>query len=150
MSETRTYDGYLLVDWRDDDLRFRKTKPTKSERKPTEYPVEVSVEVEVPEYDVPTLAAELSVPEAQVKRAAHDDLLDAGAVPEWHGALDDALDHFGDEARRTSPQNVEFDDLVSKVVGYVMRKAEGYPDAEAVETEAREALRDAAEGEVNA
>jgi len=143
---TKTYNGYLIVDWRDDDLRFRKTRPDKSDRGPTEYPVEVEVEVEVPEYDIPTLAAELSVPEADVRQAAASEVYAESNGPAWHETVESALDHYADEAHGLDPTETEFDDLVSTAVGYVLRRAEGMPPVEAVEEQVEDALESVARG----
>lgn len=131
----KTYTGYLIVNYRDDELRFRKTKPSKGERSPSEYPVKVEVAAEVPDFDIPTLAAEFSVPEAQIKRAAHDDLIAEGAVPEYEELAAEAVERHDDLVAKASgnPQGVEFDDAVSVLVGYILRRAEGYPDPAAVE-----------------
>jgi hypothetical protein len=130
---TKTYSGYLIVDWRDDDLRFRKTRPSKKNRGPTEYPVAVEIEVAVPEFDVPTLAAELSVPEAQVRQTAASAVYAEGESPDWHETVENALDHFAAEAHGLNPSETEFDDLVSTAVGYVMRRGNGLPPVEDVE-----------------
>lgn len=145
-TNTKTYNGYLIVDWRDDDLRFRKTKPSKDDRGPTEYPVEVEVEVEVPEFDIQTLAAELTVPEAQIRQAVASDLLAETSTPEWHAAGDRALDHYADEAHGMDPRTTEFDDLVSTAVGYAMRNADGLPPVERVEEHITNALAVVANG----
>lgn len=133
--ETKTFGGYLLVDYRDDNMRFRKTKPSRSERAPTVYPVRVDVELNVPKIDVPTLSASLDVPEAEVSHAKSEGGLGGDEPPEWHAAVEDALDHFAPEPRESLPPKtaVEHDDLVSQMVGYVMRNAESYPDPDGVE-----------------
>jgi len=144
---TETYSGYLIVDWRDDNLRYRKTRPDKSDRGPTEYPVRVEVEVEVPEYDIPTLATELSVPESKVREVAAADV--TGIVeggPAWHETVEQALDHYADEAHALDPQSTEFDDLVSTCVGYILRRADGLPPVDKVENKVETALTAVAEG----
>lgn len=143
---TKEYSGFLVVDWRDDDLRFRKTRPGAGDRGPTEYPIEVSVEVEVPEFDIPELAADMKVPEPQVREAVAAEAFEAGETPEWHAAAEQALDHFADEAHAVDPAETEFDDLVSKAVGYVLRRCEGYPPVEQVEERIEDALESVARG----
>ncbi|QPL12259.1 hypothetical protein HrrHc1_190 [Halorubrum phage Hardycor1] len=140
----KTFAGYLIVDYRDDDLRFRKTRPSRGERSPSEYPLKVEVTAEVPEYDVPTLSADLNVPEAQVRAAATEDLLDDANRPEWHDLVDDGLEHFPNRVHeaKKDPQAVEFDDAVSTIVGYVLRNADGYPDPDEVEQAVENAIHD--------
>jgi hypothetical protein len=123
----KTYSGYLIVDWRDDEVRFRKTRPDAASRGPTEYPVEVTVEVDVPEFDPPEIATSMSVPEPQVREHVAEELHGGGATPPWAHTVDRAVEHFGDEAAGLDPTETAFDDLVSKATGYVLRRAEGYP-----------------------
>jgi len=71
-SDTKSYNGYIVVNWKDDDLRFRQTRPGKSDRSPFEVPVKVSFEVIVPEFDIPEISQTLEIPEVQVKQAASE------------------------------------------------------------------------------
>lgn len=43
----KTYSGYLIANWRDDDLRYRKTRP--DDLAPRELSIPVSISVAVPE-----------------------------------------------------------------------------------------------------
>jgi hypothetical protein len=142
---TKSYSGYLIVDWRDDEVRYRKTRPDAAQRGPTEYPIELSLEVEVPEFEMPELAATMSVPEPQVRETVAEELLESGASPEWMHKVDRAVEHFGDEAAGLDPNETAFDDLVSKATGYVVRRAEGYPPVEQVEDELETVLGNIAE-----
>lgn len=74
MTETTTknYSGFLIVNWKNDDIRFRQTKPSKSERSPYETPVKTKVAVEVPDLDIPEISTTLQIPEVQVKEAVSD------------------------------------------------------------------------------
>jgi hypothetical protein len=146
---TRTYNGYLIINWHDDDLRFRKTTPSKSDHAPTEYSVEVEIDVAVPEFDVPTLAAEFKVPEAQVRQTAASEVYAEGEPDGWHETVEDALDHFAAEAHGLDPSQTEFDDLVSTAVGYVMRRGEGLPPVAEVEEVIEERLENVANGGSN-
>ena len=142
---TKEYSGFLVVDWRDDDLRFRKTRPGAGDRGPTEYPVEVTVEVEVPEFDIPDLSADMKVPAPAVREAVATELHENGETPEWHSTAERGVEHFRDEAQAANVRETEFDDLVSKVVGYVLRNAEGYPPVETVEEHVETRLTEVAE-----
>lgn len=64
---TRTYSGYLVINWRDDTLRFRKTEP--EDLNPTEIAVPQSVTVTVPEIEVPSVELNVDVPPAAVDKA---------------------------------------------------------------------------------
>lgn len=72
MAETKNYSGYIVVNWKDDDLRFRKSKPSKSERSPFEVPVRVNFDIEVPEFDIPEVSQTLEIPQVQVKQAVSE------------------------------------------------------------------------------
>jgi len=72
VSKTKTYSGYIIVNWKDDDLRFRKSKPSKSERSPFEVPVEANLDVEVPDFNVPEMSQTLEIPQVQVKQAVSE------------------------------------------------------------------------------
>jgi len=72
MSETKSYSGYIVVNWKDDDLRFRKSKPSKSERSPFEVPVKVNFDVEVPDFEIPEMSQTLEIPKVQVKQAVSE------------------------------------------------------------------------------
>lgn len=63
----KTYEGYLVINWRDDDLRFRKTEP--ESLNPTELAVPISTTVNVPEIEVPSVELEVDVPPASVEQA---------------------------------------------------------------------------------
>jgi hypothetical protein len=69
----QTYSGYLVINWRDDDVRFRKTAPSNREVAPTEIAIPVSVGVTVPEVEVPEITAEVEVPAAKVEHAVADE-----------------------------------------------------------------------------
>jgi hypothetical protein len=68
-SETKQYRGYLVVNWRDDEVRFRKTEPTSRRSSPYELAIPVNVAVRVPDVPVPEISAEIEVPPAQVIEA---------------------------------------------------------------------------------
>lgn len=75
---TRSYSGYLIVDWRDakssNDVRFRKTEPT--DPAPHEVTIPVSVDVTVPEVDVPSIMAEVEIPAPEVEEVVRSDIED--------------------------------------------------------------------------
>lgn len=80
MTREKTITGWLVVDWKQDSHRTRKSKPDSLGT--NELLVKISIIVTVPEMDVPDLALEVDVPEPQVRAAAleapHEDEL-----PDW-------------------------------------------------------------------
>jgi len=75
-SDTRTYGGYLIIDWREantsDAIRFRKTEP--SNPAPHEIAIPVSVNVTVPDVEVPSIEADVDVPAPEVEEVVRSDL----------------------------------------------------------------------------
>lgn len=66
-TETKTFSGYLVVDWKREEMRYRKTKPR--DKSPTELAIPLSIDVRVPEVQVPTIEAAIDVPAAQVEQS---------------------------------------------------------------------------------
>jgi hypothetical protein len=66
--ETKTYEAYLLINWSKDDLRVRKTHPG-GKLGPQELAIPISVDVTVPEVQVPEIHADITVPPAKVEQA---------------------------------------------------------------------------------
>lgn len=143
MTRTKKYTGWLVLNWRDDDIRFRKTKPSKSDRSPAEYPVKVSVEAEIPELDIPEIAAELNVPQPQVRQVAYSDLLEGDELdaPPWVDDVDAATGVHDDLIEQYEDDRLEWETLVDTVVGAVLRRADGYPDTADVEQYVEDHLR---------
>lgn len=69
--ETKTFEGYLIVDWKRGEMRHRKTKP--NDISPTELAIPVSIDVRVPEVQIPTIEAAIDVPAAQVEQSVVDE-----------------------------------------------------------------------------
>ena len=84
MSETKEFSGYLYINWKDDDLRLRKTK--QNNPSPYEIVTKVSVDVEIPEMDIPEISKTIEVSEVQVKEAVQEiidfDEFDGADLPE--------------------------------------------------------------------
>lgn len=67
-AQTKEYSGYIIVNWRNDEVRYRKTAP-RDDANPRELAIPITVEVEVPEVQVPEIDADITVPPAQVEHA---------------------------------------------------------------------------------
>jgi hypothetical protein len=89
----KTITGWLVVDWKGETHRTRKSKPSASELGANELLAELRVNVTVPEVETPTLAVNIDVPKPQVE-AAELDALDEDELPDWTDEGDEA----GDEA----------------------------------------------------
>ncbi|GAA0648918.1 hypothetical protein [Salarchaeum japonicum] len=66
-AETKTIEGFLTVNWQDETLRVRKTKPEAGERGRTELVLPISLDVHVPEIDTPVIEGDITVPAADVE-----------------------------------------------------------------------------------
>lgn len=128
----KTITAWLVVDWRDGSTRTRKSKPKASELGANELLSEVSIDVTVPEIDVPTLKARVDVPEPRV-HAAELDALAPEDLPDWTDTADELIeanaDRIADGAGR---------DIITELVGAVVLDAPGRPDPDLV----REYCRD--------
>jgi hypothetical protein len=122
--------GWVVVDWKTGDLKIRKTKPKASELGTNELRTKVKFDVSVPEVDVPTLAAEVNVPEPRVY-AATLDAIDDEDLPEWADvAIEKVDDHrVAFEEAANAP---EFDAAVDQATVATLQDTPGRPDVEAV------------------
>lgn len=127
---TKSYEGFLLINWKDDDLRFRKTKP--ADHSPWEVPMAVEVEVNVPKFDTPTLAAEVNVPRTQVAHAAYGEIVESeDDLPPWSEAVESVLE-TADAVDRYVYDDASLDRVTDELLGRALREVEGYPDPDDV------------------
>lgn len=130
--------GYLIVDWRDETHRTRKSKPSASELGANELLAELDIRVSVPEVDVPTLAAQIEVPEPRV-HAATLEALDDEDLPDWTDVADEVIQDAAERGRIEAT-----DDRIGlsyELVGRVMASANGRPDADLVNEYVDDQLR---------
>ena len=64
--EVKEFEGHLIIDWREGRMRHRKTEPDSVA--PHEVVIPVSVDVVVPDVEVPEIHASVEVPPAKVER----------------------------------------------------------------------------------
>lgn len=74
--------GWLIVDWKKGSHRTRKSKPKATELGNHELLAKLSIDVNVPEIEVPELAVSIDVPEPHV-HAATLEALDEEQLPGW-------------------------------------------------------------------
>lgn len=86
----KTIGGWLVVDWRAGSHRTRKSKPSASELGNNELLAKLSIDVHVPEVEIPELAVAIDVPEPHV-RAATLEALDDEQLPGWTDLANDLL-----------------------------------------------------------
>lgn len=83
--ETKRFTGHLIIDWNDETMRHRKTAPDDS-LGPTELAIPVSVDITVPEIQVPSIEAAIKVPATQVEQSVVEE---TRAIARERGVLDD-------------------------------------------------------------
>ena len=126
----KTIDGWLVVDWKREKLKARKTKPGVGELGTNELMAKVSIDVSVPDVDVPTLALEIDVPEPQVY-AATLEALDDKDLPDWSAVANDKVE--GQRVAFEHADNAtEWKAAVDEATVDVLREVPGRPDVENV------------------
>ncbi|MFW5902933.1 MAG: hypothetical protein ACOCTT_03525 [archaeon] len=66
-TKTKKKTGYLIYNYYKDDMRFRKSKPSKRKTSPHELPIKISFEVKVPKMNIPEISKTIEIPEAKVR-----------------------------------------------------------------------------------
>jgi hypothetical protein len=126
----KTITGWLVVDWRNETHRTRKSKPGATDLGANEVLAKLNVEVNIPEVDVPTLGVAVDVPEPQV-HAATLEALDDGAMPDWtDAAAEIAAEH--DQRITEAAPGAETERLVDGLTTEVLLAVETRPPAERV------------------
>lgn len=130
MSDTKNIGGWLIVDWKKGSHRTRQNKPKASELGNNEVMAELSVEVTVPEVDVPTLAVAIDVPEPQVF-AATLEALDEDDLPDWSDTAIDVVEDHREAIADTSGQSA-YRDVVDLMTTRVLMKVNTRPPPDEV------------------
>jgi hypothetical protein len=76
-TQTKSFECYLVVDWKNESIRQRKTEPT--DVAPTELAIPVALDINVPEVSVPTIEAAIDVPAAQVEHSVVEETRELAA-----------------------------------------------------------------------
>lgn len=108
---TKTLKYHLVVDWKKETVRARKTPP--SGIGPFELHIPAELEIEIPDVDVPSISERLEVPQPSVQRIALEAVFDQ-EFPEWADTVDEILDDAWGESDYT-------------ILGYVMEATGGVP-----------------------
>lgn len=64
MSNDKKFEGYIVIDWKNNDFKALKTKPDTT---PYQLVVEFEINVEIPEVSVKSISKDLRVDEADIK-----------------------------------------------------------------------------------
>jgi len=122
--------GWLIVDWKSGGIRARKTKPSTTELSTHELKAKVSIDVTMPDVDIPTLSLEIDVPEPRVYAATLEAIADED-LPDWGDVAFEKVEQtrIDFEAAGNAP---EWKSVVDEVTVDVLRDAAGRPDVENV------------------
>ena len=123
---------WLVFDWKDEDVRARKTKPNRSSLGTNELLVKGELTVKKPEIEVPTLATELQIPEARIRRVMADGMQVDTDQPDWFITVDEVLEKH--------TWMIEEDDPNAATV-MVMKEDPGSPPVEAVMDRVKEQMQ---------
>lgn len=123
---------WLVFDWKDEDVRARKTKPSRSSLGTNELLVQGELKITKPEIEVPKLATELEIPEARIRRVVAEGMDLDEEIPQWWETVDEVLDNHG--------WMIEEDDPNAATI-MVLKEDPGSPPVEAVMDRVRERMR---------
>ena len=139
MTKTKTLTGYLIANWRDEDLRYRKTKMENPG--PYEIQVPVSLDVTVPQVDVDELSSRLEVPRPSVEQATAADI-DAEDFPDWHDTAEEAIEFAWTQRADALETHPVPESLLDELVGRTVVDAPGVPNPESVRGYLKDRLHD--------
>lgn len=140
MPETKTIEGWLVVDWRKGSHKTRKSKPTQSELGSNELLAALEIEVEIPDVDVPTLSLEIDVPEPQVFSATMEALSDED-LPDWTDAANDVIEQHESQLRAAAGSPDDLGDLVDTMTTRTLLEVNTRPKPECVREYVQETVR---------
>lgn len=131
--------AYLIVNWKDETLKSRKTEPDDTNLSPYEIAIPASVTVVVPEVEIPEIAARVEVPRPNVESGLLEDAAWEGDPDAWKEVADDLLDGA---FKREGEVN---DDTVMQLVGRTLTTADVPADPTRVKHYLRREIRDRVE-----
>lgn len=134
--------GYAVIDWRKESIKARKTEPSHSELGSNELKAELKFNVNIPEIDVPTLAADIEVPEPMVHSATLEALEDED-MPDWASTADEVISENLEFLRDAG--EVERGNAIDGMTLDILRESRGRPKIENVEQYVREAVAELTE-----
>lgn len=132
-------EGFLVVDWRDEQIRARKTEPKQSDLGTNELVSDLKVVVEIPEIDVPSASIEFEVPEPMVENAVLE-ALDERSFTDWERMAESQIAERMDEIREADDQ--QLGNLRDGIVVSTLREARGRPDVADVARYVKEAVEE--------
>lgn len=135
----KTIRGFAIVDWKKGKIRSRQTEPEVSELGSNELLANLRFDVSIPEVDVPTLAAEIDVPEPMVYSATLE-ALEEREMPEYAQTADRVITAYVDDIQDAG--DAELEGVVSSIVVRTLRETRGRPRVEVVEEYVNEVVEE--------
>jgi len=129
--ETKTLNEWLVIDWKKGKTRTRKSKPSAGELGTNELLAQLSVNIEVPEVETPTLPIQVSVPEARVEAAALEGIPEED-LPDWTSMVDQKVEDR-ETVIKESETTHDLRSVVMEIVAETLMDCPGRPDANTVE-----------------
>ena len=126
---------YLTVNWKNESVGARKTKPDPANQSPHEFAIPVTVEIIVPEVELPELNATVEVPRPNVESDMRQEQAAHADPDAWMEVADATIDSI-----LADGGSVDFD-TVYGIVGRVMTNIDGYAKPERVKQYVNEELR---------
>lgn len=126
----KTITGWLRVDWKQEKVTARQTEPSLSELGNNELLAKYRFTVNIPDVDVPTLAAEIDVPEPMVYSATLEALEDR-EMPEYAQVADTVIADRVDDIREAGEDELE--NIIAGITVQTLRETRGRPRLELVE-----------------
>lgn len=68
----KSYSGYIIYDWKENNARIRKSKPKKSQLGKNELCMDLSIDTHIPEPEIDDIAIEAEIPKVKVRQAIAD------------------------------------------------------------------------------
>lgn len=113
---TKTFDYYTVVNWKEEQIRARKTKP--GTLGPFEVSIPSTLTVDIPDIDVPEISDRLVIPQPTVDRIAKEAVFDE-EYPDWVEVAEQVLDTYTDGTPHF-------------LLGHIMAETHGAPDPDDV------------------
>lgn len=127
MTDSKTLDQWLVINWKQGSTRTRKSEPP--DLGTYEIATRLVVDIEIPEVDVPELAATVQVPQPFVQTAVLENV-DEEDLPDWSDTAEQVLhEAVGDQ---DLAEDADVRPLAERLTTRVLVDFGGYAEADEV------------------
>ena len=127
---TKHTKSYIIYNYRDDNLKMRKTKPSRNDISPYAVAMKLDLEVEVPEMEIPDIKQRVEIPEPEIRKAIgeigleelvenetfFEDLHPATVLEQEPEQIEAKLDELEEEI--TEEDEEEYEDFLFELLDY--------------------------------